>query len=307
MSNIYVKDSGGSWRQTQNLYANSGGTWRLIKKAFVNVNGTWQKVWGNTGSATYSASTASSFTFIVPPAVYSATFVLAGAGGGAGGGDGGYPRTAGNAGGLLTVTYSVMPGQQFKIYPGVGGGWGSSGAGIAGGTGGTNALGGNYTGGTGGRPGRSGSSGAGGGGGGATVITDVNGTILAVSPGGAGAYGAGSRGYGSTNPNIANGYVTIPDKNGLDHPGDGGGGGGGGGGNGVALGGVYGGQISSGTQKINGRFVSYTTWSANDVGGSFGNDGVSLVPAGASLVAHGANNGGALGANGGYGYVSVSY
>jgi len=304
MPNIYIKDAG-AWRNAQNLYVKDAGTWRLIKTGYTKVGGVWQKIWGNTGTITYTAGTATAFT--VPAAVYSVSFTIVGGGGGSGGGDGGYGSYGGNSGQYITVTYAVTPGQVFNIYPGSGGGGGLGGVtGTGKGSGGINTLGAPYNGGTGGNAGTSGSSGAGGGGGAASVLTTGAGSVIAVAYGGSGAGGSGSGG-GNGLAYAANSYRPTG-INGDNHPSDGGGGGGGGGGVTSGLGGPSNGfvQSSYNSGTINGIGAGTTyTYYGSDSGGCYGQNGTGLVPVGAISGAIG--NGGGSYAAGGNGYITVSY
>ena len=208
----------------------------------------------------------------VPAGVTSINVDLVGAGGGGGGNDSraGY---AGSAGGSVTGTIAVSPGDVVTIGVGQGGRPGGSGVRGSGGGAGGASFNGVAAGGNGGNAGGSGTSGGGGGGGGATAIL-VNGNIVAVAAGGGGGGGGGNNSNGNAN---AGQFTTggTAGAAGANHPGDGGGGGGGGGG----INGGTGGAAGSG-----------------DNGGYTGSDGTSLVPSGGSQgtgAAGGVNNGGA--------------
>jgi len=211
------------------------------------------------------------YTYQIPEGVTSVNVDITGAGGGGGGNDAGRNGADGSAGGRVSGTVAVAPGDYLTIGVGQGGRPASSDARGTGGGAGGESLNGLYVGGRGGNAGGAGTSGGGGGGGGATVILR-NGVPVAVAHGGGGGGGAGIGTPGQPAVQITTGN-TVGGA-GQDKSGDGGGGGGGGGGASGGAGGI--------------------TALLGDQGARTGSDGTDLVPTGGASTTGAAGGVGAI-------------
>ncbi|HMG69150.1 MAG TPA: hypothetical protein VK588_15740, partial [Chitinophagaceae bacterium] len=130
-------------------------------------------------------------TWTVPAGISTVTIKVYGGAGGTGGQDcgAGCTNTAAGQVGFVVASYSVIPGDIIRIYPGGNGINGSNSVTASGGgNGGVASYSAAYNGGKGGNAGSSGSSGGGGGGGGASVVT-INSTIVIVAGGASGGGG----------------------------------------------------------------------------------------------------------------------
>jgi len=195
-------------------------------------------------------------TWTVPAGISTVTIKVYGGAGGTGGQDcgAGCTNTAAGQVGFVVASYSVIPGDIIRIYPGGNGINGSNSVTASGGgNGGVASYSAAYNGGKGGNAGSSGSSGGGGGGGGASVVT-INSTIVIVAGGASGGGGmanlaaSGMAGNSTTSANGTSNSGGI----GTTPGGDGGGGGGGGGGQ---FGSVGGGVHAAGGESAgNGGF-----------------------------------------------------
>jgi hypothetical protein len=122
---IYYNNSG-VWQQVlrPQTLLKSTSSWHDVRAGYVNVNGTWRKFFPSTGSTSFT--TPGSYTWQVPPGVFSINLpLIVGAGGGGGGGSFDGDCQAGGSGGsggyLKNQVLTVVPGENLKITVGKGG------------------------------------------------------------------------------------------------------------------------------------------------------------------------------------------
>lgn len=224
-------------------------------------------VTGTAGVGQTSYTTAGTFTFTVPPGVYSISAVCVGGGGGGGGGESGRNEgvTGGGGGALCYGTIPVTPGESLTITVGSGGNGGGSGNdGTAGGT--------------------------------TTIVRGVT-NLITAGGGGAGqerstgTVNGGTRSVDASVTNSGGGNGGNSGGNSTD-TGSGGGGAGGYSGNGGAGGTTGNGSAGSGGGGGGGG--------ATSSGQGYGGGGVGILGAGANGTAGVLNSsGGGVGSNGG--------
>jgi len=120
------------WQQLIEGKVKVGPDWKNISNIYRNVDGQWKKVYPSSGLVERSTP-GQSYTFVVPPGIYSVNLhMISGGGGGAGCQDNEEPVWTGSGGGsgnLVNTTVNVTPGQTIRYYVGRGGNGGGVGSG----------------------------------------------------------------------------------------------------------------------------------------------------------------------------------
>lgn len=122
---VWTKQNG-QWVAVNVTSIGVDGAWADMSQGYVKVNGQWQQFYPASGSVTFN--TPGTYTWVVPPGVFTATLNMAGGGGGGAGstevGNGGGGGGGGGAGFVQNESYAVTPGETITIQVGAGGGGG---------------------------------------------------------------------------------------------------------------------------------------------------------------------------------------